>query len=70
MVVVDNFYERLDLRSFCLAGLGHATGDLGGVAFYAGDEGMGECVRFGAGIERLYDDDLSKPRLEEVLDVD
>lgn len=58
VVVVDDLDEGLDLGALLLAGLGHAAGDLGGVALDAGDDGVAEGVRLVAVVDRLDDDDL------------
>ena len=58
MVVVDDFDEGLDFATFFLALLRHAAGDLQWVALDAGDEGVGEGMRFRAGVEGLDDYDL------------
>ena len=50
MVVVDGLDEGLDLAAFCLASFGHAAGDLGGVAFDARDERVGERMCLGASV--------------------
>lgn len=58
MVVVDDLNERLDFRALCLAGFGHAAGDLRRVAFDTSDEGVGKGVGFGAGVKGLDYHDL------------
>lgn len=58
MVVVDDLDERLDFRALRLAGFGHAAGDLRGVAFDTGDEGVREGVSFRAGVKGLDYHDL------------
>ena len=58
MVVVDDLDEGLDLGALLLAGVGHAAGDLGGVALDAGDDGVAEGVRLVAVVDWLDDDDL------------
>ena len=58
MVVVDGLDKGLDLAAFLLARLGHAAGDGKRVALDAGDEGVGEGVGFGAGVNGLDYDDL------------
>lgn len=58
VVVVDDLDEGLDLGALLLAGLGHAAGDLGGVALDAGDDGVAEGVRLVAVVDGLDDDDL------------
>ncbi len=58
MVVVHNLDERLHLAALRLALFRHLTGDLEGVAFNAGDEGVREGMRFRACVEGLDDYDL------------
>lgn len=58
MVVVDNLDEGLDAAAAVDHLLPHAAGDLGGVALDAGDDGIGEGVRLGAGVVRLDNHDL------------
>ncbi len=58
MVVVDGLDEGLDLAALGLAGLGHAAGDLQGVALDAGDEGVREGVLLRAVVLGLDDDDF------------
>lgn len=58
VVVVDDLDERLDLGALLLAGLGHAAGDLGGVALNAGNDGVAEGVRLVAVVDGLNDNDL------------
>lgn len=58
VVVVDDLDERLDLGALVLAGLGHAAGDLGGVALDTGNHGVAEGVRLVAVVNGLDDDDL------------
>lgn len=58
MVVVDDLDERLDFTALVLAGLGHAAGDLLGVALDSGDEGVGEGVGLGAVVLGLDNHDL------------
>ena len=58
MIIVDGLNEWLHFRAFVLSLFGHAACDLGGIAFYACDEGVGEWVGFRAGVEGLYDHDL------------
>lgn len=58
VVVVDDLDEGLDLVSLLLAGLGHAAGDLGGVALNAGNQGVAERVRLVAVVNGLDDDNL------------
>ena len=60
MIVVDCLYEWLDLATLGLPGFGHATGDGGRVALDATDEGVGEWMGFGSGVEGLDDDDLEQ----------
>lgn len=63
VVVVDKLDERLDLVALLLASLGHAPGDLGGVALDAGDQGVTEGVSLVARVDRLDDDDLQRGAL-------
>lgn len=58
MVVVDGLDERLHLAALLLTGFRHAASDGLGVALDAGDEGVGEWVRLGAGVEGLDYHDL------------
>jgi hypothetical protein len=58
VVIVDNLDEGLELGSLLLARLGHASGDLGGVALDAGNDGVAEGVRHVAIVDGLDDDDL------------
>lgn len=58
VVVVDDLDERLDLGALVLAGLGHAAGDLGGVALDTGNHGVAEGVRLVAVVNGLDDNDL------------
>lgn len=58
VVVVDDLDEWLDLGALLLAGLGHATGDLLGVALNAGNDGVREWVSLGALVDWLDDHDL------------
>lgn len=58
MVVVDHLDKRLDLTSLLYPFLAHATGYFGRVSLDACDEGVGEGMCFGAGIDRLDYDDL------------
>lgn len=58
VVVVDDLDEGLDLGALLLAGLGHAAGDLGGVALDASDQGVAVRVRLVAGVDGLDDHDL------------
>ena len=58
VVVVDDLDEGLDLAALGLAGLGHAAGDLKGVALDAGDDGVRERVRLGAVVDGEEEDDL------------
>ena len=67
MVVVDGLNERLDFRAFILSFFGHTACDLGRIAFYACNKGVGKWVRFRAGVEGLYDDDLMGSVVSEVL---
>lgn len=60
VVVVDDLDEGLDLGALLLAGLGHAAGDLGGVALDAGDDGVAEGVGLVAVVDGLDDDDLER----------
>ena len=46
MIIVDGLNEWFHFRALVLAFFGHAARDLGGIAFYACDEGVGEWVRF------------------------
>ena len=46
MIIVDGLNEWFHFRAFVLSFFGHAARDLGGIAFYACDEGVGEWVRF------------------------
>jgi len=48
VVVVDDLDEWLDLGSLGLTGLGHAAGDLLGVALNTGDQGVRVWVRLGS----------------------
>ena len=59
MVVVDDLDERLDLGSLLLSCLGHATGDLAGVALDAGDQSVAVGVRLVASVDGLEDHDLN-----------
>lgn len=68
VVVVDDLDEGLDLVSLLLAGLGHAAGDLGGVALNAGNQGVAERVRLVAVVNGLDDDNLLK-RFESAIRV-
>lgn len=68
VVVVDDLDEGLDLVSLLLAGLGHAAGDLGGVALDAGNQGVAEGVRLVAVVNGLDDDNLLK-RFESAIHV-
>ena len=67
MVIVDGLNEWLNFRAFILSFFGHAACDLGGIAFYACDEGVGEWVRFRASVEGLYDHDLLGSIVSKVL---
>ena len=67
MVIVDGFDKWLDFRPLILSFFGHAARDLGRIAFYACDEGVRKWVGFRAGVERLYDDDLSGSIFSEVF---
>lgn len=58
VVVVDDLDEGLDLGALLLTGLGHAAGDLGGVALDAGDDSVAEGVGLVAVVNGLDDDDL------------
>lgn len=58
MVIVDDLYEWFNLAALCLGGFRHSTGNGGRIALNACDKSMGERMRLGAGIERLYYDDL------------
>lgn len=58
VVVVDDLDEGLDLGSLLLASLGHAAGDLGGVALNTGDQGVAEGMRLVAVVNGLDDDNL------------
>ena len=58
MVVIDRLDEGFDFAAFCLAGFGHAAGDLRGVALDARDKGVRKRMSLGTGIERLDYDDL------------
>lgn len=58
VVVVDDLDEGLDLGSLLLARLGHAAGDLGGVALDTGDDSVAERMRLVAIVDGLDDDDL------------
>lgn len=58
VVVVDGLDEGLDLGSLLLSRLGHAAGDLGGVALDAGYEGVSIGVCLVAAVDGLDDDDL------------
>lgn len=50
MVVIDCLNERLDLAALCLSSFRHAAGDLRGVPFNAGDEGVRKRMCLGTGI--------------------
>lgn len=67
MVIVDGLDKRLDFGPLVLSFLGHAARDLGWIAFYACNEGVGKWVRFRARVEGLYDDDLLGIIFSEVL---
>ena len=67
MVIVDGFDKWLYLRPLILSFLRHAARDLGGIAFNACNESVGKWVRFRAGVEGLYDDNLSGSIVSEVL---
>ncbi len=58
MIVIDCLDEWLDFAALSLTCFGHAARDLGWVAFYAGNEGVGEWMCLGSGIERLNNDNL------------
>jgi hypothetical protein len=58
VVVVDNLDEGLDAAALLDHLLTHAAGDLQGVTLNAGDDGIGEGVRLGAGVVGLDNDDL------------
>lgn len=58
VVVVDDLDEWLHLAALCLAGLGHAAGDLLRVSLDAGDEGVREGVGLATVVLRLDDDNL------------
>lgn len=58
VVVVDDLDEGLDLGSLLLSCLGHATGDLAGVALDTGDQGVAVGVRLVASVDGLDDHDL------------
>ena len=58
MIIVDGLNEWFHFRALVLSFFGHAARDLGGIAFYASDEGVGKWVQFRAGVEGLYDHDL------------
>ena len=67
MVVVDGLNEGFYLRPLILSFFGHTARDLRGIAFYACNEGVRKWVRFRAGVEGLYDDDLLKLIISERL---
>ena len=67
MVIVNGLDKRLDFGALVLPFLGHAARDLGGIAFYACNEGVRKWVRFRAGVEGLYYDDLLKSKIIERL---
>ena len=52
MVVVDNLDKGLHLAALAGAGFRHAAGDLGWVAFDAGDDGVREGVLLAAVVLR------------------
>jgi hypothetical protein len=58
VVVVDDLDKGLDLAALGLARLGHAAGDLRGVALDAGDQGVRVWVRLVAGVLGLDDHNL------------
>lgn len=67
MVIVDGLNEWFHFRALVLSFFGHPARDLGGIAFYACDEGVGKWVRFRAGIEGLYNHDLLESIVSKVL---
>lgn len=60
VIVVNHLDEGLDLRALLLAGLGHAAGDLGGVALDAGNHSVTEGVGLVAVVNGLDDDNLNR----------
>lgn len=67
MVVVDGLDEGLDAATLLNLLLAHAAGHLQRVALDAGDEGIGERVRLGAGVVGLDDDDLLLRRKKKAM---
>lgn len=67
MVIVDGLDEGLNFGPLILSFFGHAARDLGGIAFNACNEGVGKWVRFRAGVEGLYDDNLLGTIVSEAL---
>ena len=67
MVIVDGLDKGFYFGPLILSFFGHAARNLGGIAFYACNEGVGKWVRFRAGVERLYDDDLIESMVSEIL---
>lgn len=67
MIIIDGFDKWLDFATFFLTGLRHATSDLRRVTLNSGNKRMGKWVRFGAGVERLNNDDLKITPLVSVF---
>ena len=67
MIIVDGLDEWFHFRALFLSFSGHAARDLGGIAFYACDEGVGKRVRFRAGVEGLYYHDLLGSIVSKIL---
>lgn len=67
MVIVDGLDKWFHFRALVLSFFGHASRDLGGIAFYTCDEGVRKWVRFRAGVEGLYYHDLLGSIISKVL---
>ena len=65
MGVVDRLDERLDLASLGHSIFAHPSRNLQRISLDASDQGVGERVRLGAGVERLDDDNLLRYQLDK-----